>query len=104
MNKEFANVCDWLVNNKPSIHFGEDKTRCIPFSRDRNLPERNKTYNNNRIKQYRMVEYLGYCLDANLSGESMPMKSLRKINTKLQFLYRQNEFLNPKLRCCCVTL
>ena len=28
----------------------------------------------------------------------MAMKSLRKINTKLQFLYRQNEFLNPKLR------
>ena len=26
------------------------------------------------------------------------MKSLRKINTTLQFLYRQNEFPNPKLR------
>ena len=45
-----------------------------------------------------MVEYLGCCLDANLSGESMAMKSFRKINTKLQFLYRQNEFLNPNLR------
>ena len=45
-----------------------------------------------------MVGYLGFCLDTNLSGESMAMKSLRKINTKLQFLYRQNEFLNPKLR------
>ena len=45
-----------------------------------------------------MVEYLGSCLDANLSVESMAMKSLRKINTKLQFLCRQNKFLNPKLR------
>ena len=27
----------------------------------------------------------------------MTMKSLRKINTKLQFLSRKNEFLNPKL-------
>ena len=44
-----------------------------------------------------MVKYLSYCLGANLSGESMAMKSLRKINTKLQFFYRQNEFLNPKL-------
>ena len=43
-----------------------------------------------------MVEYLGCCLVTNLSGESMAMKSLKKINTKLQFLYRQNEFLNPK--------
>ena len=45
-----------------------------------------------------MIEYLGCCLDANLSGESGAMKSLREISTILQFLYRQNEFLNPKLR------
>ena len=64
----------------------------------KNLLELNITYNNNRIKQYGIAEYLGCCLDANLTGESMAMKSLRKINTKLQFLYRQNEFLNPKLR------
>ena len=37
------------------------------------------------------------CLDANLSGEAMAMKSLKKINTKLRFLYRQNDFLNSKL-------
>ena len=43
-----------------------------------------------------MVEDLGCCLDA--SGESMAMKSLKKINTKLQFLFGQNEFLNLKLR------
>ena len=98
LNKEFANACDWFVDNKLSIHFGEDKTKCILFSRDENLLELNITYNNNRIKQYRMVEYLGCCLDANLSGESMAVKSVRKINTKLQFLYRQNEFLNSKLR------
>ena len=39
-----------------------------------------------------------YCPDPNLSGKSVTMKYLRKINTKLQFLYRQNGFLNPKLR------
>ena len=98
MNKEFANVCDWFVDNMLSNHFGEDKTKCILFSRDKNLPELNITYNNNRIKQYRVVEYLGCCLDANLSRKSMAMKSLRKINTKLQFLHRQHEFLNSKLR------
>ena len=52
-----------------------------------NLLELNITYDNNRIKQYHMVEDLGCCFDAYLSGESMAMKSLRKINTKLQFLY-----------------
>ena len=54
--------------------------------------------NLNRIKQFRIVEYCGYYLGANLSGELVAMKSLKKINTKLQFLYRQNEFINPKLR------
>ena len=50
LNKEFANVCDWFVDNKLSIHFGEDKTKCILFSRDKNLPELNIPYNNNGIK------------------------------------------------------
>ena len=105
LNKEFANVYDWFVDNKLSIHFGEDKTKYIVFSRDKNLPELGITYKNNRTKQYRMVEYLGCCLQANLSGESMAMKSLSKINTKLQFLYIQNEFLNPTLgRLLCKSL
>ena len=34
----------------------------------------------------------------------MAMKPLKKIDAKLQFLYKQNEFLNLKLRDCCVTL
>ena len=35
--KEFANVCDWFVDKKLLIHFGEDKTKCILFSVDKNL-------------------------------------------------------------------
>ena len=35
----------------------------------------------------------------------MAMKSLKKINAKLQLLYRQYEFLNPKLcRLLCISL
>ena len=98
LSKEFANVCEWFVDNKLSIHFGEDKTKCIIFSKEKNLSGLNITYENNRIKQFHIVEYLGCYLDANLSGESMTVKSPKKINAKLRFLYRQNEFLNPKLR------
>ena len=50
LNKEFANVCDWFIDNKLSIQFGENKKKCILFCRDKNLPELNITYNNNRIK------------------------------------------------------
>ena len=31
LNKNFSNVCDWFVDNTLSIHFGEDKTKCVLF-------------------------------------------------------------------------
>ena len=54
-------------------------------------------FDNNRIKQFHTLEYLGCYLETNLSEESMAIKPNKKINAKLQFLYRQNELLNPKL-------
>ena len=45
LNEEFANVRDWFVDNKPSVHFGEDQTKCFLFSRDKNLSEFNLTSN-----------------------------------------------------------
>ena len=29
LNKDFENPCDWFVNKKLSIYFGEDKTKSI---------------------------------------------------------------------------
>ena len=31
LNQNFADDCDWFVDNKMSIHFGEDETKCILF-------------------------------------------------------------------------
>ena len=81
LNKEFANACDWSVDNKLSNHFGEDKTKKILFSRGKNLPQLNITYNNNGIKQYRMIEYPACCLDPSLSGKSMAIKSLESVQS-----------------------
>ena len=92
-NLQVYGICLLII----SYEFNLVKIECILFLKDKNLSEVNKTYDNNRIKQYRVVEYLGCCLDANVSGESIAIKSFRKINTKLQFLYRKNRFLNPKL-------
>ena len=95
-----------MVDNKLSIHFGEYKTKYILFSKEKNLP--NITYKNNRIKPFNIVEYLGCYLDANLSGESMAMKSLKKINAKSQFLYRLcrllcNSLIQPHFDYECVS-
>ena len=32
LNKDFERLCDWFVDNKLSIHFGDDKTRHILFA------------------------------------------------------------------------
>ena len=32
LNKDFNTLCDWFLDNKLSIHFGEDKTKTILFS------------------------------------------------------------------------
>ena len=32
LNENFSNICDWFVDNKLSIHFGEDKTKSILFA------------------------------------------------------------------------
>ena len=32
LNKDFESICDWFVDNKLSIHFGNDKTKSILFA------------------------------------------------------------------------
>ena len=42
LNKDFSNICDWFVDNKLSINFGEDKTKSVLFSFKHNLKLRYK--------------------------------------------------------------
>ena len=44
-----------------------------------------------------MVKYLTCCLNADLRVDFMIITSLMNNKTKVQFLYLQNEFLNPEL-------
>ena len=32
LNKNFESICDWFVDNKLGIHFGDDKTKSILFA------------------------------------------------------------------------
>ena len=57
------------------------------------------------IQQHEKVEYLGYQLDSNLSGEAMASKVLKNINATLKFMYRQRRYLTPAYkRLLCNTL
>ena len=37
LNTDFNSLCDWFVDNKLSIHFGEDKTKSIVFGTNRKI-------------------------------------------------------------------
>ena len=100
LTKNFSNICDWFVDNKLSIHFGEDKTKSILFStknRKRKIRTLGIQYGYVKIKQYSKVTYLGCELDDSLSGEAMALKVINKINGRLKFMYRKNRYLTPYL-------
>ena len=78
LNKEFSSLCQWFIDNKLSIHFGEDKTKSILFSKMRGLKEINISFVGHSIKQHKTLEYLGCQLDSILSGEAMASKIPKK--------------------------
>ena len=95
------NLCDWFVDKKLSIHFGQDKVKSILFATKRklrNAKSLNIVYNDIETKQHAKVKHLGCILDESLSGESMALNVIDKINSRLKFLHRQNRFLTPPLR------
>ena len=98
-------LCDWFVDNKLSIQCGEDKTKSILFGSKHQIKKSKPLiiqYNDIKIKQYSKVTYLGCIFDKTLSGESMAIHVINKINSTLRFLYRQNKFLNfPLHRLLC---
>ena len=101
LNNNFENFCDWFVDNKLNIHFGEDKTKSTLFASKRKIKSARKLnlkYKNIKIKQHSQVTYLGCVLDETLCREPMAFKALNKINEKPKFLYHKNKFLTPTLR------
>ena len=101
LNNNFSSVCNWFVDNKLSIHFGEDKTKCILFGTKKRLKKDNNLnirYGAVHIKQYHTVSYLGCVLGENLLGEPMALQVIKKSDTRLRFLYRKKGFLSQPHR------
>ena len=101
LNLNFSRLCDWFIDNKLSIHLGEDKTKSILFGTKLSIKQAeqlNIVYGKVKIKHYTKVTYLSCILDGSLSGGLMVLQVLNKIISRLRFLYRQNRFLNKLLR------
>ena len=101
LNKNFSILCDWSVDNKLSIHFGEDKTKSILLGSKHKIKKSkplNIQYNGITMKQYSKVTYSGCFFDETLSGESMTIHVINKISSRLRVLYHQKRFLSFPLR------
>ena len=84
-----TNSVSTLVRTKPNVFYLQVKIK---------LKKLNPSYKGTEIKQHSKVNYLGCILDESLSGESMGLHVLKKLNSRLKFLYRKNKFLSPPLR------
>ena len=105
LTKNFSNICDWFVDNKLSIDFGEAKTKSIIFStktKKRKIGTLDIRCGDVKIKQYSKVTYLGcesfFRLDERLYGEAMDWKIINKINGRFEFLFKKNRYLTPYLK------
>ena len=96
LNRKLMNMCEWLAYNKVSIHFVEDKTKCILSSKEKSLAELNKIYDKNGLRQFQIAEYL----DATLSGKSMAVNAKRCIAISMQSYI---SYIEPFFDCECVS-
>ena len=61
LNRDFNSLCKWFIDNKLSIHFGEEKTKSILFGTKghlNNQTDLNIKYGDTKIKQHSKVTYL----------------------------------------------
>ena len=90
--RDFSCFFDWFVNNELKyIYFDQDKTKSILVGTKhklRNAKALNIVYNDTEIKQYPNIKYLGCILDQSLSGGSMALNVINKVNSRLKLLHR----------------
>ena len=101
LNKDLEDVSDWFMDNKLSIHFDKDKTKSIFFAskrRSKNICKLNIRYNHTNIKQHSQFVCRGCVLHKTMSGEPMALKVIKKINGKLDFIFKKNKYLTKELR------
>ena len=99
LSRELSVCQRWLVDNRLSLHLG--KTECILFGTKRRLGSGinfEVKLEATVVKRVTSVEYLGVCLDQFLDFSDHVDKVLKKARGKLQFLYRNKDYLNQQTR------
>ena len=94
--KNFSNICDWFIDHKPSIHFGEDKTKSVLFSSKHNLKlveELDIRYKEIKIKQHEHELHFDYACTTWYPNLTKKLKEKLQVN--------QNKCLRFCLRLQC---
>ena len=97
LSAELDRVCEWLANNKLSLHTG--KSEAILFGSKIRLsrsPGFSVRVGECIIKGVEKVKYLGCILDNCLTGEEMTLRNLTKIHQKIKFISRKASFLDSR--------
>ena len=82
LNEDFFIIFYWFVDDKPRLHFGEDKTKSILFAskfKRKNIKKRHIKYGDIQIKQHCKVKELGCLLVETMSEEVMALNFVNKI-------------------------
>lgn len=99
LGKELESCSHWLVDNKLSLHLG--KTECIIFGPKRKLKKVKEFQiqcNDHVIYSQSKIKYLGIDIDQNLSGEITVNSIIKKVNSRLKFMYRKASCLSTETR------
>ena len=99
LGKELESCSHWLVDNKLSLHLG--KTECIIFGPKRKLKKVKEfkiKCNDHVINSQTKIKYLGIDIDQNLSGEITVNSIIKKVNSRLKFMYRKASCLSTETR------
>ena len=99
--EDFESICDWFIDNKLSIRFGDGKAKSILFASKFKLNKVRKLnikYGDIQIKQHSKVRYLECMIEETMSGETMTLSFINKVNNKLKYLYGKKRFLTSTLR------
>ena len=95
LSGELESCSKWLVDNKLSLHV--DKCESIVFATKRKMKECENfqvTCFGTLVRRVSSVKYLGVMLDENLSGESHVSAIIKKVSSRLSFLYRNSRLLD----------
>jgi hypothetical protein len=99
LSKNLDSCNNWLIENKLSLHMG--KTELILFGSKIKLnrfPDFSILCHGQTIKASKSVVYLGLELNQYLDGEQTALNIVRKVNSRLKFLYRQANYFNQHIK------